>query len=129
MFMQRIPMTIPKDTSAGPLSIIVGDGNVIQQNAALQQFVPKNLDELVKTINKIKLPDRLYTQVVRTSSGAIVGVSEMPNLPPSVLATLNNDRTAGGFKPAVQSIIAEKEIPPAEFVISGQQTLAIEVVK
>jgi hypothetical protein len=129
IFMQRIPMTIPKDTPPGPLSVIVGDGNVIQQNAALQQFVPKNLGELVTTINKTKLPDRLYTQIVRTSSGAIVGVSEMPNLPPSVLATLNNDRTAGGFKPAVQSILAEKEIPPAEFIISGQQTIAIEVIK
>jgi hypothetical protein len=129
VFMQRIPMTIPKDTSPGPLSVTVGDGNLIQQSAAIQQFVPKNLGELVNTINKIKLPDRLYSQIVRTSNGAIIGVSEMPNLPPSVLATLNNDRTAGGFKPAVQSVIAEKEIPPAEFVISGQQTLGIEVIK
>jgi hypothetical protein len=122
-------MTIPKDTAPGPLSVIVGDGNMIQQNAAIQQFVPKNLGELVDTINKMKVPDRLYSQIVRTSSGAIIGVSEMPNLPPSVLATLNNDRTAGGVKPAVQSVIAENEIPPAEFIISGQQTLAIEVVK
>jgi hypothetical protein len=122
-------MTIPKDTAPGALSIIVGDGNVIQQNAAIQQFVPKNLGELVDTINKMKVPDRLYSQLVRTSSGAIIGVSEMPNLPPSVLATLNNDRTAGGVKPAVQSVISEMEIPPAEFIISGQQTLAIEVVK
>ena len=129
VFVQRIPMTIPKDTAPGPLSVIVGDGNVIQQNAAIQQFVPKNLGELVDTINKMKVPDRLYSQLVRTSSGAIIGVSEMPNLPPSVLATLNNDRTAGGVKPAVQSVISETEIPPAEFIISGQQTLAIEVVK
>ncbi|HTK38207.1 MAG TPA: hypothetical protein VL325_06920 [Pyrinomonadaceae bacterium] len=129
VFVQRIPMIIPKDTAPGPLSVIVGDGNVIQQNAAIQQFVPKNLGELVDTINKMKAPDRLYSQIVRTSSGAIIGVSEMPNLPPSVMATLNNDRTAGGVKPAVQSVISEKEIPPAEFIISGQQTLAIEVVK
>jgi hypothetical protein len=129
IFVQRIPMTVPRDTPAGTLSIMVGDGNAIQQNAAVQQFVPKNLSELVKTINKIKLPDRLYTQLIRTGSGAIVGVSEMPNLPPSVLATLNNDRTAGGFKPAVQSVVVEAEIPPADFIISGQQTLSIEVVK
>jgi hypothetical protein len=129
IFVQRIPMTVPRDTPAGTLSIMVGDGNAIQQNAAVQQFVPKNLSELVKTINKIKLPDRLYTQLIRTGSGAIVGVSEMPNLPPSVLATLNNDRTAGGFKPAMQSVVVEAEIPPADFIISGQQTLSIEVVK
>jgi hypothetical protein len=36
----------------------------------------------------------------------------MPNLPPSVLATLNNDRTAGGIKPAVQTIVNEVDACP-----------------
>jgi hypothetical protein len=53
----------------------------------------------------------------------------MPNLPPSVLATLNNDRTVGGIKPAVQTIVNELAIAPAEFLITGQQTLTIEVIK
>jgi hypothetical protein len=53
----------------------------------------------------------------------------MPNLPPSVLATLNNDRTVGGVKPAVQTIVNELAIAPAEFLITGQQTLTIEVIK
>jgi hypothetical protein len=53
----------------------------------------------------------------------------MPNLPPSVLATLNNERTAGGIKPVVQTIVSETEVPPAEFVIGGQQTITIEVIK
>jgi hypothetical protein len=53
----------------------------------------------------------------------------MPNLPPSMLATLNNDRTAGGVKPAVHTIVNEIGIPPAEFIISGQQSLSIEIIK
>lgn len=129
IFVQNIPVTIPADTPAGVFSITVGDGASIQKDAAIQQFVPRDLAELVKTINKVKFPDRLYAQMFRTSSGAIIGASEMPNLPPSVLATLNNDRTSGGIKPAVQTIISEIELPPAEFIISGQQTLTIEVVK
>ena len=91
--------------------------------------MPRDLAELIKTINKLKLSDRLYVQIVRTSNGAIVGASEMPNLPPSVLATLNNDRTAGGFKPAVQTVVSDVMVAPAEFIISGQQTLTIEVIK
>ena len=67
--------------------------------------------------------------MTRTTSGAVIGVSEMPNLPPSVLATMNNDRTAGGFKQVVQTVLSEKELPPAEFIISGQQKLEIQVVK
>ncbi len=129
IFMQKIPVKIPADTPTGVFSITVGDGNSIQQASAMQQFVPRDLAELIKTINKIKLPDRLYAQTLRTTTGAIIGASEMPNLPPSVLATLNNDRTAGGIKPAVQTVVSELEVAPAEFIISGQQTLAIEVIK
>ncbi|MEO6333914.1 MAG: hypothetical protein ABIO91_02935 [Pyrinomonadaceae bacterium] len=129
VFVQRIPVTIPADTPPGVFSIMVGDGKEIQQNSAIQYFVPRDLAELVSTINKLKLADRLYLQTFRTTNGAIIGSSEMPNLPPSVLATLNNDRTAGGIKPAVQTIVNEIALPPAEFLISGQQTLTIEVVK
>ncbi len=129
IFVQKIPVTIPADTPSGALSILVGDGGVIQQASVIQQFVPKDLSELVNTINRVKKADRLYVQTFRTTSGAVIGVNEMPNLPPSMLATMNNDRTVGGFKPTIQSIVSEQMIAPAEFVISGQQTLAIEVVK
>lgn len=129
MFIQRIPITIPAHTPGGMLAITVGDGTSIQQNAAIQQFVPKTLDELIKTINGVKQPDRLYAQLSRTTSGAIIGASELTNLPPSVLATINNDRVAGSFKPSTQNVIEEQIIAPAQFIIAGQQTLQIEVVR
>jgi hypothetical protein len=129
IFVQKIPVTVPADAPAGALSVMVGDGSVIQQNSIIQQFVPKTLGELVSTINKAKKADRLYAQLFRTTSGTVVGINEMPNLPPSVLATMNNDRTAGGFKPTTQTVVSEQLIAPAEFIISGQQTLNIEVVK
>lgn len=129
IFVQRIPVTIPVDTPAGVFSITVADGKEIQENSAIQHFVPRDLSELVATINKMKTSDRLYVQTFRTTNGAVIGSSEMPNLPPSVLATLNNDRTAGGIKPAVQTIVNELTIAPAEFLITGQQTLTIEVIK
>jgi hypothetical protein len=107
---------------------MVGDGNSVQQNSNVQQFVPKNLDELITTINRLKVSDRLYLQAVRTSNGAVIGVSEMPNLPPSVLATINSNRVAGGFKPTVQTVISEQPLDRSEYIVTGQQTLAIEVI-
>jgi hypothetical protein len=129
IFVQKIPVTIPLDAPTGALSVLVGDGSVLQQNSIVQQFIPKSLGELVSTINKAKKADRLYAQLFRTTSGTVIGVNEMPNLPPSVLATMNNDRTAGGFKPTTQTVVSEQLIAPAEFIIAGQQTLAIEVIK
>ncbi len=126
---QKVLVKIPVDTPTGTLTVVVGDGGSIQQTAASKQFVPKDLTELVRTINEVKKSDRLYVQTYRVSNGAIIGSKEMPNLPPSMLATLNNDRTVGGFKPTVLTVLTDQELPPAEFIISGQQTLTIEVIK
>jgi SpoIVB peptidase S55 len=129
VFVQKIPITIPKDTPNGTLLVAIGDGNSLQQASASKQFVPKNLDELIKMINSVKKTDRLYAQTFRITNGAIIGAKELPNLPPSVLATLNNDRTAGGFTPTVLTALTDQEIPPAEFLITGQQVLTLEVVR
>jgi hypothetical protein len=129
IFAQKIPVAIPADTPSGLLNVTIGDGAAINAASAARQFVPKNLAELVKMINEIKKSDRLYVQVNRVTNGAIVGASEMPNLPPSMLATLNNERTAGGFKPTLLTVLTETELAPAEFIVSGQQTLTIEVKK
>lgn len=129
VFAQKIPVSIPKDTPAGTLLVSLGDGGSLQQISPSRSFVPKNLGELVKTINETKKNDRLYAQTYRVTNGAIIGAKELPNLPPSVLATLNNDRTAGGFTPTVLTVLTEQELAPAEYVISGQQVLTIEVVK
>ena len=80
-------------------------------------------------INKIKKNDRLYVKLFRVTPGAVIGTDEMPNLPPSVLATLNSDRAAGGYTPMMLSPIFEKELPPADFVVDGQQLLTINVVR
>jgi len=129
LFVERIPITIPADTPAGTVSIVIGDGGVIQQNAAIQQFVPKSTAELVSTMNRLKIPERLYVQATRSTTGALIGVNEMPNLPPSVLATMNSDRSIGAYKPYLQTVLFEKELSAAEFVISGQQKLDIQIVK
>jgi hypothetical protein len=128
-FVQKIPVKVPADTPKGTLLVATGDGNSLQQVSASRQFVPKNVGELIKTINSVKKNDRLYVQTFRVTNGAIIGAKELPNLPPSVLATLNNDRTAGGFTPTVLTVLTDQEVAPADFVITGQQVLTIEVIK
>jgi len=128
-FVQRIPVRIPMDVPLGQLVLFVGDGGALQQASAAQNFIPKDLTQLVGAINKIKKNDRLYVKLFRVTSGAVIGTDEMPNLPPSVVATLNSDRTSGGFTPTALSPVDEKELPPADFVIEGQQLIGINVVR
>ena len=128
-FVQRIPVQIPEDATPGQLLIFVGDGSALQEGSAAKAFVPQDLGQLVKAMNKVKKSDRLYVKLFRITPGAVIGTDELPNLPPSVVATLNSDRTSGGYTPTVLSPVYEMELPPAEFVISGQQLIGIDVVR
>jgi hypothetical protein len=128
-FVQRIPVHIPEDATPGQLLVFVGDGGALQEGSPAKAFVPQDLGQLVKAINKVKKSDRLYVKLFRITAGAVIGTNELPNLPPSVVATLNSDRNSGGYTPTVLSPVYEKELPPAEFVISGQQLIGIDVVR
>ena len=128
-YVQRIPLEIPDDAALGQLLVFVGDGGALQEGSATKSIVPRDLGQLVRAINTLKKSDRLYVKLFRITPGAVIGTNEMPNLPPSVVATLNSDRTSGGYTPTVLSPVFEMELPPAEFVISGQQLIAIDVVK
>jgi hypothetical protein len=127
-FVQRIPVQIPEDATPGQLLVFVGDGGALQEGSSARSFVPQDLGQLVKAINRIKKSDRLYVKLFRITPGAVIGTSEMPNLPPSVVATLNSDRNSGGYTPTVLSAVYEEELPPAEFVISGQQLIGLDIV-
>jgi hypothetical protein len=84
---------------------------------------------MIETLNSLKRPDRLYAVLTRTSSGVVIGASEMPNLPPSALSTINNDHTAGGSKSLVRVVVGETRLPAGTYVVSGSQTLDLEVVR
>jgi hypothetical protein len=126
-FVERIPVQIPADAPAGQLMIMVGDGAAMQESSAAKVFVPRDLGQLVSTINKIKKNDRLYLRLLRPAPGVVIGTSELPNLPPSIVATLNNDRSSGGYTPMSLSLIYERELQPAEFVITGQQVISVTI--
>jgi len=128
-FVQRIPVQIPEDAAVGQLLVFVGDGGALQEGSAAKSFVPQDLGQLVRAINTVKKSDRLYVKLFRITPGAVIGTNELPSLPPSVVATLNSDRTSGGYTPTVLSPVYEMELPPADFVISGQQLIAIDVVR
>jgi len=128
-FVQRIPVEIPADVPTGQLLLFVGDGGSLQQASSSQSLVPKDLGQLVSAINRLKKNDRLYAKLFRVTPGALIGTDEMPSLPPSFVATLNSDRSSGGYTPTALSPLAEKELPAAEYVISGQQVISISVVR
>ena len=126
-FVERIPVQIPADAPSGQLVITVGDGATLQESSSAKVFVPRDLSQLVEAINHTKKNDRLYLRLLRPAPGVIIGSNELPNLPPSMVATLNNERSSGGYTALTLSQVYERELPPADFVISGQQVISVTV--
>jgi len=126
-FVERIPVQIPADAASGQLVIMVGDGATLQEASSAKVFVPRDLSQLVEAKNDTKKNDRLYLRLLRPAPGVIIGSNELPNLPPSMVATLNNERSSGGYTALTLSQVYERELPPADFVISGQQVITVTV--
>lgn len=128
-YVERIPLEIPSDAPLGQLQVIVGDGPSVQATDGRIAFTPKSLNQLVRELNRVRKADRLYVKLTRSDAGAVINNEEMPSLPPSVLATLGSERTVGGYVLTHTATLFEKELSPADFVISGQRTLTINVVE
>lgn len=128
-YVERIEVQIPEDAPLGQLQVVVGDGAAVQATEPRSGFTPKTVGQLVRELNRIRKADRLYVRLSRADNGAVINNEEMPNLPPSILATLGSERTAGGYALTRSVTVFEKELPPAEFVLSGSRSLTVNVVE
>lgn len=130
-YTEKIPVTIPSDAPLGKLNLTVGDGNVMAglEQRALISANPKDLPALIKAINNLPRNDRMYVKIHYTDSGAIVNNQALPSLPPSMMATLDTSRSTGGYLVLPVATVLTQEIPPASFLIGGQQTISIKVVQ
>jgi hypothetical protein len=126
---QKVPVVIPDKASPGQVTLTIGDGNALQKESPVIHFTPRTAGELVAAYNQLKRSDRLYAMLTRKTDGLVIGAYEMPNLPPSMLATINNDRTAGGTKSTVQTVLLDTQIPAGEYIVLGSQSLSIEVLR
>ena len=117
-------------TETGLYSLLVADGSTItniEQHEARQQFVPKDLDQLVRAINGLRRNNHIYARLVRSDEGAIVSGEYMQSLPPSVLAVLG----AGdqGRVTGVRTATVWDADIPTDYAFSGSRLLTLSVTR
>lgn len=126
----RYPVKIPDGLPPGPLKIMVGDGVTITRIDAQTEdaeFIPKDVNQLVRAINLLKKNDRLYIRLFREQEGAVVAGQGLPGLPPSILALYNSRRTKGDIQPINLVVFVEHELPQTNYVVTGQKVIEIKV--
>jgi len=108
---------------------MIGDGTSFEKSDAESEmeFVPTNLQQLVRAINNLKKNDRLYIRLYRDQPGALIGGEALPDLPPSLLALYKSEKTSGDVKTINKVIYVEHELSATNFVLSGQKVIKVNV--
>ncbi len=129
---QKIPVDIPESVRDKTLSVVVGSGSAI--NALQSRFnalstMPRDLRQLVRTLNRMRRNNRLYALVMTPQRSFILQGDEYPSPPPSLVETFLAD-------PAVSSsaifsgtsVVGDFETKSFAYAIRGQKSLFLKVV-
>jgi SpoIVB peptidase S55 len=124
---RTLPIDIPANTT-GSLSLLVSDGARLGLNEQREARAPqpRDVDQIIRTLNKGRRNNSLYVKLLGSDSGAVVNGELLAALPPSVLGVLEGDRNGGNFNPLHNATISEWELP-TEHAVAGSRTLTITV--
>jgi hypothetical protein len=126
----KYPVKIPEGLTPGPLKILIGDGLTLSKTDAQAEggeFIPRDLNQLIRAINNLKKNDRLYIRLFRDQEEAVLGGEGLAGLPPSILALYSSKKTTGDVQPIKQAVFVEHELPATDAVVSGRKIIQINI--
>ena len=128
---ERMELDLPAHLEPGPFVVRVGSGVASTGWEAARRpdaFVPRNTSDLLALLERTGAADELVVEVFRAGPGFTVDGRELPGLPPSALAVLSADRSAGHLGP-VQGEVVLRHTLTTDYVLSGEQSLDMTLRK
>jgi hypothetical protein len=126
---ETIPITIPATAPSGTYSLLVADGpslTAVEQREMRQQFVPRDLDQLIRAINGLRRNNHVYVRMTRPDDGAIVRGEYMQSLPPSVLSVLGGSEQGTSVIPLRTAAVWDFDLT-TDYAVSGSRLLTLTV--
>jgi len=129
---QKIPVDIPESISDKVLSVVVGGGSSI--NALQSRFTPlgstpRDLDQLVRALNRMRRNNRLYALLLAPQRSFTMQGDEYPSPPPSLIQTfLADPAVSSSVTFSGTSVVGDYETKPSPYTIRGQKMLILKVV-
>jgi hypothetical protein len=119
---------IPDGTLPGPLTLQVGSAIAIaREDVDDEPLMPRDLDQLVRLINRLRRNDRIHIAGTREDTGVLLHGARLPNLPPSAATLLTRPRSKGNFVVVPRRTVLEESIL-TDFAVEGKAHVEIEVV-
>ena len=128
---ERLALDLPTHLEPGPFVVRVGSGVASTGWETARQpdaFVPRNAADLLALLKRPSAADELVVEIFRAGSGFTVNGRELPGLPPSALAVLSADRSAGHLGPVQGEVVLRRTVSTA-YVLLGEQSLDMTLRK
>ena len=128
---ERMELDLPAHLEPGPFVVRVGSGVASASWETARQpdaFVPRNAADLLALLQRTGVADELVVEVFRAGPGFTVNGRELPGLPPSALAVLSADRSAGHLGPVQGEVVLRRTLT-TDYVLSGEQRLDMTLRK
>ena len=120
-------IVIPPELSPGTLNVTVGGALAASRNAEQDELMlPRDLDELVELINRLRRNDQIYIRATREEAGVRLQGARLPNLPPSVATVLSRPRRSSGVEQTVERGVLEETIS-TEYMVEGSTRIQLIV--
>lgn len=125
---RNIDITIPSEVPPGQLFLQVGDGIALAQAEGRQEdeFVPRDLGQLIWLINHLRGSNTLYAVLTRGDNGILFQGERLPNLPPSIAEVMVRPQTRTNYMRLWYRAVAEEAIE-TDYALQGYKLLSIEV--
>jgi hypothetical protein len=125
---RTVPIDIPANAT-GALSLLVADGAQLAQ-IERRELRPgteaQSLNQMIRALNRARKNNRLYVKLLSAEPGAVVKGEALSQLPPSVLAVFEADRSGGHVVPLRSATIGDWEIV-TDHAVSGSRRLTINI--
>ena len=128
---EYLELDLPAHLEPGPFVIRVGSGAASTSWEAQRQpdaFVPRNTTDLLALLERTGAADELVVEIFRAEPGFTVNGRELPGLPPSALAVLGEDRSAGHLGPVQGEVVLRRTLT-TDYVLSGERRIDITLRK
>jgi hypothetical protein len=126
---ETLSLEVPASATGGSYTLLVADARTmdsVEQREMRQAFVPRDMDQLVRALNRLRAGNRIYARLTRTAGGAVVGGEYLPALPGSVLSVLSSADQGTSVVPLPAAAVWQGEIR-APRAVSGWRQLSLPV--
>jgi len=127
---ETLSLAVPQSAPSGSYTLLVADAATmdgVELREKRQGSVPRDMAQLLRTLNALRSGSRIYARLTRPAGGAVVGGEYLPALPGSVLSVLGAADQGTTVVPLPASPVWSGEID-TDRAVSGwrQLTLAVE---